>query len=398
MIEPSLSKRKSVFIEKQKKVLVVTVALLVILFFGSSYALLTNFDDSGEVVNITMANLNMSLTSPTISLSSKVPVSDAVGMSLSTTPSEIVLTNSGTMTIGEYDVKLIHDTSNSQNVSNLDYQYIKFSISTKNNINTFSEPKTLSEVNNIIYRGYDLPQGKSQTLYIKLWIDENVGNNALGKSFYGTVDIKLYQGMQDTDNKIIKYLRNQNIEIKNDTTGVTTPINFSEISSTNNGEGLYLRNGTGLANEKPIYYFRGSNSLKNNVFFAGFCWKIVRTTETGGTKLIFNGEPTVVNDKAQCTNTTGDSTRLASTSTFNATSNSPAYVGYNQNEVVYTYTQAAPNSSVKFGTGIDPSTKKLLSSLTCIQKYSIFFSFSPSLIVIFIFFTSGSSTTKVLDI
>ncbi len=31
---------------------------------------------------------------------------------------------------------------------------------------------------------------------------------------------------------------------------------------------------------------------KNNVIFAGFCWKIVRTTDIGGVKLIYSGIPT----------------------------------------------------------------------------------------------------------
>ena len=30
---------------------------------------------------------------------------------------------------------------------------------------------------------------------------------------------------------------------------------------------------------------------QRNVIFGGFCWQVVRTTETGGTKLIYNGEP-----------------------------------------------------------------------------------------------------------
>lgn len=30
---------------------------------------------------------------------------------------------------------------------------------------------------------------------------------------------------------------------------------------------------------------------KRNVIFGGFCWQVIRTTETGGTKLIYNGEP-----------------------------------------------------------------------------------------------------------
>ncbi|MDD5865920.1 MAG: hypothetical protein PUD07_05550 [bacterium] len=38
----------------------------------------------------------------------------------------------------------------------------------------------------------------------------------------------------------------------------------------------------------PVYYYNGAVE-DNNVLFGGFCWKIVRTTDTGGVKLIYNG-------------------------------------------------------------------------------------------------------------
>ena len=38
----------------------------------------------------------------------------------------------------------------------------------------------------------------------------------------------------------------------------------------------------------PVYYFNGAVE-DNNVLFAGFCWKMVRTTDTGGIKMIYNG-------------------------------------------------------------------------------------------------------------
>ena len=46
----------------------------------------------------------------------------------------------------------------------------------------------------------------------------------------------------------------------------------------------------------PIYYYRG-DIKNNNVVFGGFCWKIVRTTDTGGVKLIYNG---VVKENGSC--------------------------------------------------------------------------------------------------
>ena len=100
-------------------------------------------------------------------------------------------------------------------------------------------------------------------------------------------------------------------------------INFGAVSSETNGRGLYVMNNT-TEDDYPIYYYRG-NVSNNNAKFAGFCWKIVRTTETGGTKLIYNGTP---NASGECTNTTGTSTQLSSTSKFNENYNSPAYNGY----------------------------------------------------------------------
>ena len=102
-----------------------------------------------------------------------------------------------------------------------------------------------------------------------------------------------------------------------------TSLDFTQISSDSNGKGLYLMNST-KNNSYPIYYYRG-NVSNNNAKFAGFCWKIVRTTDTGGTKLIYNGTP---DENGQCTNTTGDATQLENTSTFHERGGSPAYVGY----------------------------------------------------------------------
>jgi len=43
--------------------------------------------------------------------------------------------------------------------------------------------------------------------------------------------------------------------------------------------------------DKDVYYYYGQAS-NNNVLFANYCWKIIRTTDTGGVKLLYNGIPT----------------------------------------------------------------------------------------------------------
>lgn len=65
-------------------------------------------------------------------------------------------------------------------------------------------------------------------------------------------------------------------------------IYFDTGASNTNGKGIYERANTS-SNLHPIYYYRGAIE-DNNVLFANKCWKAVRTTDTGGVKLLYNGE------------------------------------------------------------------------------------------------------------
>ncbi|MDO4996904.1 MAG: hypothetical protein Q4E69_06960 [Bacilli bacterium] len=102
----------------------------------------------------------------------------------------------------------------------------------------------------------------------------------------------------------------------------STGINYSQVSSDTNGKGLYTF-ASSAGDTYPIYYYRG-NINNNYVKFAGYCWQIVRTTDTGGTKLIYSGEP---DGSGHCTATgTG---KTAAQTLFNGTgSNSVSYIGY----------------------------------------------------------------------
>ena len=114
-------------------------------------------------------------------------------------------------------------------------------------------------------------------------------------------------------------------------------IDFNKPSSDTNGKGVYILSST-LLSEYPIYYFRG-NIDNNNVIFANYCWKIVRTTETGGIKMIFNGLPS---ESGTCNNT-GTATAISTTTVaFNATNTTPGYTGYMYNKI-FSSGNSAPN-------------------------------------------------------
>jgi len=149
------------------------------------------------------------------------------------------------------------------------------------------------------------------TWYIAVWISEIDGDqrNTDKGEFGGTVT---FEAVSKTSTDFIEETLEQQATLDTD-------IDFTAISSDTNGKGIYLRSGT-ENNTYPIYYYRGE--ADNNLIFAGFCWKIVRTTETGGLKLIYNGTPS-----GNTCNNTGTSSQI-STKPFNTNYNSPAYVGY----------------------------------------------------------------------
>ena len=102
--------------------------------------------------------------------------------------------------------------------------------------------------------------------------------------------------------------------------GLDTNVNFNS-NPTDANSGVYTIART-ASDTYPVHYYRG-NIKNNNVLFAGFCWKMVRTTSTGGVKLIYNG----VYDETNKCNNTGTASQIG-TSAFNSNRISPADVGY----------------------------------------------------------------------
>ena len=204
----------------------------------------------------------------------------------------------------------------------------------------------------------NVPLNTKYLYKVYIWIDSSAGNqaNMQNKSFVAelnaSISLSPYNVMRNNavmDNISSTYVTNSN------------GVQFDDISSDMNGKGIYIRSGT-ENNQYPIYYYRGEVN-DNNVLFANFCWKIVRTTDTGGTKLIYNGEPTGTNHD-KCENTTGTATQLSATSKFNASSTSPADVGYMYG-TRYTYsskTMTSISDTYMYGTGYDETNHRLVST------------------------------------
>ena len=106
-----------------------------------------------------------------------------------------------------------------------------------------------------------------------------------------------------------------------DKADTTTVIDYKVRSGVSGTNGIYTT--TVTEGNTPVYYFRGdADKVNNNIIFNNMCWKIIRTTETGGVKLIYNG----ITKNGTCNNT-GTSTQIG-TSEFNENVYDNAFVGY----------------------------------------------------------------------
>ena len=102
----------------------------------------------------------------------------------------------------------------------------------------------------------------------------------------------------------------------------TTVIDYKVRSGVSGTNGIYTT--TATDGNVPVYYYRGdADKVNNNIIFNNMCWKIIRTTENNGVKIIYNGTPT----DGKCETQTGEATQIGK-SRFNEKQDDNAYVGY----------------------------------------------------------------------
>ena len=158
----------------------------------------------------------------------------------------------------------------------------------------------------------------TKTYYLYIWLDEKETQNLSGS---------ISVNMKGTSSNNPSLTTEANISLGEPGTlyyeiesaaDKTTTIDFSKTSEASNTNGVYMTTNTDSG--IPVYYYRGN--VDNRVIFANKCWRIIRTTETGGVKLIYDGVPS----NGQCNNTGSNST--IGSSRFNSSYNDAKYVGY----------------------------------------------------------------------
>ena len=181
----------------------------------------------------------------------------------------------------------------------------------------------------------------TKTYYLYIWLDEFETQNLTGN-----ISVKMVGSSSNNPNLTTETTIDESglyYEIKSHA-DTTTQIDFSQTSEQSNTNGIYMT--TNTESGKPVYYYRG-NVDNNYVLFANSCWRIIRTIETGGVKLILDQgscnkdvDPSQVSYKPSTNSNTvirplntikklskAPGGRLGFSS-FNENYDSPAYVGY----------------------------------------------------------------------
>ncbi len=124
-------------------------------------------------------------------------------------------------------------------------------------------------------------------------------------------------------------------DAKDKTTGTSL---YNKIKEDINDSSKYARKYFGATDtflgNQDIYYYYGA-AVNNNVIFGNYCWKIVRTTDTGGVKLLYSGVPSAegtCNNKSNDLSLTKDMMGTTNAYTvFNSSGDSLSDIGYMYN-------------------------------------------------------------------
>ena len=286
----------------KKKILflVLSIFIVVLILFSSSYALLfkTNVTDKQSyttgILDITSEALNGSVT-----LNNELPMIDSDGEN--TTPYTFRITNIGNLSY-KFNIMLLSTTTDNQ----IEAEYIKIKVN-DNEIVTLN-----SLTNGIILSDITLKPDEYIDVTLRVWLDINTPNTQIGKTFNAKITTEGQAVYVESPAK-------KTLTMLGLTENTDTP-DFSKTSCSDGCEestvGIYeAEDDIGTS-----YYFRGD--VENNyVYFAGFYWRIIRINGDGTVRMIYDGTSAHNNGEKSID-------RIIGISAFNSLQNDNTYVGF----------------------------------------------------------------------
>ena len=287
---------------RNKKTLILILVLLILCTgISISYAF---FKVSGSNNGKTVATINgaplcmsLQLNVNSISITNEyaVPISDTKALNSDIYKTTLTIENK-CATAQSFNLLLVPGPNNTMPINALKYVLVESGVATPTNGTIVSDTysldstiiKQLSQATkNTSFNfkiGYLTGNGSisastTKTYSLYLWIDENEGGLGNNSTMDKTLSAYLALATGTTVGEEIIATSNLYSTIENRYKLGNSFVKKYGESYGEDGADEYTN---------PVYYFNGDVE-DNNVLFAGFCWKMVRTTDTGGVKMIYNG-------------------------------------------------------------------------------------------------------------
>ena len=246
-----------------------------------------NNANTNVTINGAALCMSLQLSSDNITISNEyaVPISDSKALSSDTYKTSVTITNNCN-TSQSFNLLLVPNSSNTMPIKALKYALVEEGvtpttgtlISNEYILDSTIQKQLLAIKNETLKNGFSVGSGTvssgTKTYSLYLWIDKDEGSLGNGSTMNKSLNAYLTLG----SGSVIGDLK---LDL------------YHTIENRYNQDKTYLGLYTGEGADtyaNPVYYYKG-NVQNNNVLFGGFCWKIVRTTETGGVKIVYNGVP-----------------------------------------------------------------------------------------------------------
>ena len=281
---------KETNIKKRKVIALILIVALIALSIGITYSLY-NYNFIGNKNTLESADISLEfLESNTniITIENALPMSDNNGI-LQTETFDFSVTSKTNRDMTIKYILSIQKLSVDTGYTSLNDNQIKVYLEDYSG-NQKVAPTLISSLSNYkLYTGTHTHNSSTETVQdkfkLRVWIDGDVDTSSWTSAT--KLQYKFKIGL--TSEEAYPYINTlKKLANKNQT------INFKNPPSDTNGNGVNILEGT-ENDPNPIYFYRGFDTegkdvvKKNNVLFGGFCWKIVRTTDTGGIKIVYNG-------------------------------------------------------------------------------------------------------------
>ncbi len=247
-----------------------------------------NNANTNVTINGAALCMSLQLSSDNITISNEyaVPISDSKALSSDTYKTSVTITNNCN-TSQSFNLLLVPNSSNTMPIKALKYALVEEGvtptsgtlISNEYILDSTIQKQLLAIKNETLKNGFSVGSGTvssgTKTYSLYLWIDKDEGSLGNGSTMNKSLNAYLTLGSGSViGTQIVKGGLYKTIE--------------NRYNKDKTYLGLYIGEGS-EDYPLPVYYYKG-NVQNNNVLFGGFCWKIVRTTETGGVKIVYNGK------------------------------------------------------------------------------------------------------------